>query len=126
MTPKQITAAYRAALELSNIVLPYKEGRAVLNLKKRLAEEADIISACEKNMVKEYGGTVNADGRCNFPDEDTAQKFQAAREAWLEQEDEINLPKVDLSKHTNLIRITPAALEAMDGIVNFGEENTDG
>lgn len=126
LTPKRIAAAYRAITELSTIVLPFQPSRAVMALKKKLAEETDTVAAAEKNMVREYGGTVNADGRCNFPDEDTAQKFHAAREAWLEQEDDIKLPKVDLSKHTNLIRITPVALEALDGIVIFEKEDTDG
>lgn len=128
LTPKQVTTAYRAVTELSNIVLPYRAARAVAALKKRLAEENDTVAAAEKNLVKEYGGQVSPGGHCDFPDDDAAQRFNGAREAFLEQEDEIKLPAVDLSKHTSLIRITPAAIEALEGIVIFErpeEESAD-
>lgn len=119
LKPKQITAAYRAVQELCKIVFPYKTARGVATLCKRLADENNTVILVEKNLVKEYGGTVSADGHCGFPDNEAAMKFQEARNVWLEQEDEIELPKVDLSQNTSLIRITPAAIEALDGIVIF-------
>lgn len=132
MTTTKVTAAYRAAMELSNIVLPYKPARSVATLAKRLAEENDIVADMEKKLAAEYGGKARRGGIFDFPDPETAKKFQDALEETREQEAEIKLPTVDLTGHTGLIRITPAALEALDGIVIFEhtprpeEENADG
>lgn len=126
MTPNQITAAYRAVLELSNIVLPYKAARSVAGLKKRLAEENDIVVDMEKKLVAQYGGEVRHGGACEFPDPDAAERFRAVLNEAREQEADIKLPTVDLSAHTGLIRISPAAIEALEGIVIFEKEVEDG
>lgn len=126
MTPKQVTAAYRAVLELSNIVLPYKSARSVATLAKRLAEENNVVADMEKNLVAEFGGKMRPGGVCDFADQNTAKRFQTALEAAREQEDEIRLPTVDLSEYTNLIRITPASIDALEGIVIFEKEGNNG
>lgn len=119
MTPNQITAAYRAVLELSNVVLPYKAARRVTLLKKRLAEENDIVVDMEKKLVAQYGGEVRHGGACEFPDPDAAERFRVVLSEAREQEADIKLPTVDLSAHTSLIRISPAAIDALEGIVIF-------
>lgn len=126
MTPNQITAAYRAILELSNTVLPYKAARSVTVLKKQLAEENDIVVDMEKKLVAQYGGEVRHGGACEFPDPDSAERFRTVLNEAREQEADIKLPTVDLSAHTGLIRISPAAIEALDGIVIFEKEVEDG
>lgn len=122
MTSRQISAAYRAILELTGIVLPYAPSRGVMDLKKRLEAENDTVVAMEKNLVVEYGGEVHPGGQCDFSDTDTAQRFREALEEARDQADDIKLPTVDLSKYTNLIRISPAAIEALEGIVIFEKE----
>lgn len=126
MTPNQITAAYRAILELSNTVLPYKAARRVTLLKKQLAEENDIVVDMEKKLVAQYGGEVRHGGACEFSDPDVAERFRTVLNEAREQEADIKLPTVDLSAHTSLIRISPAAIEALDGIVIFEKEVEDG
>lgn len=132
LTPAKVTAAYRAVLELSNIVFPYKPARSVATLAKRLAEENDIVADMEKKLAAEYGGEMQPSGVCDFPDPDTAKHFRDALEEIREQEAEIKLPTVDLSRFTSSIRISAASIEALEGIVIFErtprpeEENTDG
>ena len=126
MTPNQITAAYRAVLELSNTVLPYKAARRVTLLKKQLAEENDIVVDMEKKLVAQYGGEVRHGGACEFSDPDAAERFRTVLNEAREQEADIKLPTVDLSAHTGLIRISPAAIEALEGIVIFEKEVEDG
>lgn len=132
MTPSRILAAYRAVLELSNIILPYKAARSVMALKKRLADENDTVVDMEKKLAVEFGGEEIPGGAYEFPDVDTNVRFQEALKEAKEQEDDIRLPTVDLSKYTSLIRISPASIEALDGIVIFEkgpkqeEEDIDG
>ena len=121
MTPKQITAAYRGVLELSNVILPYKVARRVTALKKRLAEETDTVSEMEKALAVRYGGELHADGTCDFQDAETTRQFNDELEKLRSEDDDIQLPHVDLSKYASAIRISPAAVEALEGIVTFEE-----
>ena len=126
MTPNQIASAYRGILELSHVVLPYKVARRIADLKKRLEAENDTVAEMEKNLAKEYGGTLHADGSCDFPDPETARKFNDELNEIRKQDDDIQLPKVDLTKYSGMIRISPAAIEGLAGIVVFDEGDSDG
>ncbi len=126
MTPVEIVNAYRGSLELSNIVLPYKEARGVAHLKKRLEKENDIVAETEKAMAEQHGGKPNLDGTYSFGSPEEAGKFREALSEFRKQNDEIDLPMVDLSKHTSLLRLSPSAVEALDGIVIFESEADNG
>ena len=53
-------------------------------------------------------------------------EFLKRRDEMMDQEDSITFPVVDLSKYTDMIRISPGALEALSGIVVFEKEEPDG
>ena len=125
MTPTQITAAYRAAVEVSKTVLPYQVARRVAKLLRALAAEVDVVAAADRALADQFGGEVSAGGSITFRDQEQAAEFAAARAEYLRQEADIHLPRVDLSKYVDMMRITPEAIYALDGIVVFDVEEGD-
>ena len=132
MTPTEVVAAYRAVLELSKAVLPYKIARQVAVLNRALRAEHDTVVAAERALADMYGGVVSRMGDVDFPDADSMEAFNRERASFMEQDADIRLPKVDVSKYTNLLRLSPETICALDGIVVFErdvqeeEAETDG
>ena len=126
MTPNEVVAAYRAILELSKAVLPYKTARQVAVLNRALRAEHDTVVAAERALADKYGGAVSPAGSVDFPNADSAEAFNRERARFMEQDADIQLPTVDLSKHTNLIRLSPESICALDGIVEFEKGEDDG
>lgn len=119
MTPTEVVAAYRAVLELSKAVLPYKTARQVAALNRALRAEHDTVVAAERALAEEHGGVVSPMGSVDFPDADSVEAFNREHAAYMEQDADIRLPKVDVSKYTNLLRLSPETICALDGIVTF-------
>lgn len=122
MTPNQVTNAYRAVLRLSDAVFPYATARNIARLKKRLEEEVNVISDEEKKIVERNGGEVRKDGTIIIEDPEQAGKCTEELNDFRQQEDDIKVPSVDLSKYVDMIRISPADIDALEGLVIFGEE----
>lgn len=120
-TPKQIMNAYRAIQELTLCVLPYKTARAVNRLKKGIQTEFETVLNTEQNMVSKYGGHV-VDGTYKFPDGESAEKFHKEYTEWLSQEDDVSLPTADVSRCVDAIKISSAGMDALEGLVDFGED----
>lgn len=121
LTPQRIMAAYKAIHELSNCVFPYRVTRNVHKLKKRISEEFEVVLEHEQALVTEMGGTLQ-DAQYHFDSVEQAELFNRAYTDFLHQEDEVSLPKVDVSSCLDSVRISSGAIDALQGIVDFGEE----
>lgn len=125
MTPNDIKNAYKAIQELSGTVFPYKVSRGIAALRKRLGEELETVAAMEMALVEKYGGAIERGGSIKISGAD-AQAFSDAYNALMAQDDEsIKLPVVDVSACADTIRISPGAVEALEGIVIFDKEAED-
>ncbi len=124
MTPNQIVSAHEAIRELSRVVLPYKTARQVARLKRRIDEEFEVIVSMESSVMEEFGGSKEQ-GRMQFPDSSAAEAFDEKMRLYMEEEAEMKLPTVDLSKYAENIRISPATIDALEGLVKW-EADTDG
>ena len=118
MKPKEIKAAYIAVHELATVPLPYRAAREIYQMKKSLAAEIDVLAELEKAMVEKYGGQISRGGEYTFPGNRGAA-FLAEYEQAMEDDVAIHLPEVDLSAHADALRLSPGALEALDGLVIF-------
>ena len=125
MTPNEVVAAYRAVLELSKAVLPYKTARQVAALNRALRAEHDTVVAAERALAEKHGGTISTTGSVDFPDADSTEAFTKERSEFMNQDAEIRLPKVDVSKHTNILKLSPESICALDGIVIFEQDEGD-
>lgn len=126
MTPAQIANAYKAVVRLSGSVFPYKTARSLARLKRRLSEEVDAVSAAERAIVENRGGNVKSDGGIYIKGNDEVDKLVAELNQFRMQEDEVELPTVDISKYVDVLQISPNDIEALDGIVIFEKEEKDG
>lgn len=126
MTPNQIKNAYRAIQELSGVVFPYRVARGIAALKKRLLEEVEAIAAMESALVEKYGGKIDRTGNAKVSGKN-AQAFVDEYNSMMEQNDEsIQLPVVDVSAFADTLRISPDAVDWLEGIVLFDEVKNDG
>lgn len=127
MTPRKVLNAYRAIKEISGTVFPYKTARAVAALKRKLQAEVDVIADTERALVEKYGGKMTG-SRVDFDSAENVTAFQTEYNNFMEQGAEIDLPVVNLSKHTDALRLAPDTIEALEGIVIFEQEgvNSDG
>lgn len=123
MTPNQVTDAYKAILRLSNTVFPYKIARNISKLKKRLAEEVDTISRMEKAIVEKHGGEIRKDNSVAIEGREQAEECADELNEFRLQDDDIDLPVVDLSKYASFIQISPSDIDALEGLVMFGGED---
>ena len=126
MTPNEVVAAYKAVLELSKIVLPYKIARQVAALNRALKAEHDTVAAAERAISCEHGGVISNGGSLDFPDAESANAFTAARAEYMEQDADIHLPKVDLTNFADQLRLSPESICALEGVVRFEKEENDG
>lgn len=125
MTPNEIKNAYKAVQELSGVVFPYRVSRGISALKKRLGEELDTVAGMEKALVEKFGGKVDRNGSITLSGEH-AQAFSDEYNALMAQDDEsIKLPAVDVSAFADTIRVSPGAVDALEGIVIFDKEAED-
>lgn len=120
MTPNTIIAAHGAIAELLPQRLPYKAARAIRKLYAALCEEVTIIGEQERMQVEEYGGKYEGN-RITIEDAEKLSAFIKWRNDMFETEVELTLPECDLTAYVDSIEISPDALAALDGIVNFGE-----
>lgn len=126
MTSDRITQAYKAIHELTSVPFPYSTARALMALKRRLKEEFEVVASMEDNLLASCHGTATPQGKFRFPTSEDAEAFADAHRELFAQQVDIELPTVDLSPFTSMFRITPGAVEALDGIVIFEKEDEHG
>ncbi len=119
MILRQIVEAYAHINELSKLVFPYKTTKDLIHLKRRLKDEFETVVAMEEALVEKYHGSKTVDGAYRFPNDKERDQFLTEYNQMTLQEHDIQLPVVDLSKYTNMICLSPAAMEALEGIVVF-------
>ena len=127
MTPERIVKIYDALAELAGVRFPYKVARQLAVLNRRVNEETAIISTMERDLVKQYGGTVSKLGALRFDSNEAREAFAAAHAAIMQEEnEEVSLPTVDLSKYTSMLTLSPSALDSLEGIIIFERGEPDG
>ena len=127
MTPERIVRIHDALDELSGVRFPYKVARQLAVLNRRVNEETAIIYTMERDLVKQFGGTVSKLGALRFDSNEAREAFAAAHETiMLEENEEVSLPTVDLAKYTSMLTLSPSALDALEGVVIFERGDTDG
>lgn len=119
MTANQIVNAYRAVHELKGLVFPYKTAREVARLKKKLDEEMTVIIGMEQAIVQKHGGKTKPNGSYDFDSSASAAACKAELDGFNQEEVAVELPVVDLTEFVDQVSISPAAIEALEGIVIF-------
>lgn len=119
MRQRDVVAAYRAALELGEVRLPYRKAREVAALRRRLREEYETAAEREMDLARELGVEPGENGRFRTREAARAGEFRRRREEQMNEEAEIGLPVVDLSEFADTVQLSANCLEALEGIVIF-------
>jgi len=119
---REVISAYKAVQELAGVRFPYKTAREVAALRRRLREEYETAAEREAKLAVEIGVETVETGQFRTNDPAKAADFRKQSEAQMEEEAEIDLPAVDLSAFSEMLRVSPDCLEALEGIVVFEKE----
>ena len=83
------------------------------------------VAETETNLRKKHGGEITQDKRYRFASAEERQAFSDEWESFLDENDTIQLPSVDLSNFVDNLQISVEALTALEDIIQFekGAEN---
>lgn len=121
MTPREIINIHNALNELSKTVFPYKLARKIAGLSKRVKAEIEVINSQERAITNKYNGKYEPGGKISFPDTDTAVEFTREFDAMMDEDVDIRLTPVDVSKYADTLQLTPQTIEALEGVIIFEE-----
>lgn len=127
MTPREILKIRDALSELNNVVFPYKIARKIAGLNRHVQNEVDVISAQENALINKFHGKRKGNS-LDFGDVDVLEQFLSERNEMMEEDnEEIRFTPVDLHQYTNLLNLTPKAIDALDGVIIFeaGDDDDD-
>lgn len=110
-----------AIMELSRCVLPYKAARGVAGLKRALQSEYETLRDSEGSIAEKHGGTLTG-GQWTFQDASAKEGFDKELADFMQEDVDIDLPKVDISKYSDQLRLSPNTIFSLDGIVVFDKE----
>ena len=122
MIAQKFLDMYNSFLVIYNNLYSSQTAYKLFLLKKQLNEHYDFLISREQQLLSQYNGKIEDDGKLNFVTQEEQQKFIDAHKELSEIE--INLPEIkidmNLSEVTN--NISPFDIELLSNIINFKEE----
>ena len=122
MIAQKFLDMYNSFLVIYNNLYSSQTAYKLFLLKKQLNEHYDFLISREQQLLSQYNGKIEDDGKLNFVTQEEQQKLIDAHKELSEIE--INLPEIkidmNLSEVTN--NISPFDIELLSNIINFKEE----
>lgn len=122
MVAQKFLDMYNSFLVIYNNLYSSQTAYKLFLLKKQLNEHYDFLISREQQLLSQYNGKIENDGKLNFTTQEEQQKFIDAHKELLDIE--INLPelKIDMNLSEVTNNISPFAIELLSNIINFKEE----
>ena len=118
---KAVTA-YIAVQQLMEREMDYESAHALVVLKGRLKEHAEFFMAEEQKLAQEYGAknedgrvTIDEHGRFRMRDEAAGAEYNRKRRELAA----VNVEDIEPVTVHRIDRISPAQIEALEGVVVF-------
>ena len=122
MIAQKFLDMYNSFLIIYNNLYSSQTAYKLFLLKKQLDEHYDFLISREQQLLSQYNGKIEDNGKLNFVTQEEQQKFIDAHKELSNIE--INLPEIkidmNLSEVTN--NISPFDIELLSNIINFKEE----
>ena len=122
MIAQKFLDMYNSFLVIYNNLYSSQTAYKLFLLKKQLDEHYDFLIFWEKQLLSQYNGKIEDNGKLNFATQEEQQKFIDAHKELSNIE--IDLPEkkinMNLSEVTN--NISPFDIELLSNIINFKEE----
>ena len=122
MIAQKFLDMYNSFLVIYNNLYSSQTAYKLFLLKKQLNEHYDFLISREQQLLSQYNGKIEDNGKLNFATQEEQQKFIDAHKELSNIE--IDLPEkkinMNLSEVTN--NISPFDIELLSNIINFKEE----
>ena len=122
MIAQKFLDMYNSFLVIYNNLYSSQTAYKLFLLKKQLNEHYDFLISREQQLLSQYNGKIENNGKLNFATQEEQQKFIDAHKELSNIE--IDLPEkkinMNLSEVTN--NISPFDIELLSNIINFKEE----
>ena len=120
MKQEKISRAYRALVNLSTHIFPFKVAYEIKMAMDKLKPIIECAYIEEEKLLKANGGTIKPNGTIEF---ETSTGMYEYRKAMKEMNDadiqvDIHPFAIDIVLMENL-KITPSDIDALDGILSF-------
>ena len=119
MIAQKFLDMYNSFLVIYNNLYSSQTAYKLFLLKKQLNEHYDFLISREQQLLSQYNGKIEDNGKLNFATQEEQQKFIDAHKELSNIE--INLPEIkidmNLSEVTN--NISPFDIELLSNIINF-------
>ena len=119
MIAQKFLDMYNSFLIIYNNLYSSQTAYKLFLLKKQLDEHYDFLISREQQLLSQYNGKIEDNGKLNFVTQEEQQKFIDAHKELSNIE--INLPEIkidmNLSEVTN--NISPFDIELLSNIINF-------
>ena len=122
MIAQKFLDMYNSFLAIYNNLYSSQTAYKLFLLKKQLNEHYDFLISREQQLLSQYNGKIEDNGKLNFATQEEQQKFIDAHKELSEIE--INLPetKIDMNLSEVTNNISPFDIELLSNIINFKEE----
>lgn len=120
MKQGKIVNAYKALRELEQEKMPMKTAYKLYKLRKQLEKGFDFQREQEEKLLEDFGAKVLDGGLVQFQTVDDRKAYEAQIAELNDMESDVEVNPVDMGL-TDEVSITPDAIEALEGIVNFLE-----
>lgn len=109
---------------VGNIGLPINETIKFNKNRKALTEAAQVVDERRMEIGKKHGTVNEAEGRFDFPDDDAFNAFNEEVTAMYEEEIDIDIHPISMTRIPSDTIIAPNALDALAGVL-FKEQGDD-
>ena len=122
MIAQKFLDMYNSFLVIYNNLYSSQTAYKLFLLKKQLTEHYDFLISREKQLLAQYNGIVEEDGKITFTSAEDQQQFINAHEELAKVE--IDLPETKISMNLSEVKgnISPMAIELLSEIICFKEE----
>lgn len=121
MTAQQIFIISPLIQKFFELKLPIKKAYQIYSLIKKIDEKKDFLIKKEKQMIEEYDGIIEEDGKISFKNNDIKNKFWEEHSILLAYSfDDDEFEVIELSLNTlKGIELTPIEIAQLESIINF-------
>ena len=119
MTATQILNALPVVQKMSGFKLPVKKAYKIYSLAKKINEYRDFFINEEKKLIDKFNATILDNGNIKLNSSEDQVKFSEEHFALMNTIiEDIEMVELNFNEIGDM-EITPAEIEALDGVVNF-------
>ena len=122
MIAQKFLDMYNSFLAIYNNLYSSQTAYKLFLLKKQLNEHYDFLISREQQLLSQYNGKIEDNGKLNFATQEEQQKFIDAHKELSNIEIDLSEKKINMNVSEVTNNISPFDIELLSNIINFKEE----